>query len=121
MKTGLSGGRALQLPLYLLVGGSLLEVDTSTARPPTTSSPAGAGSGESSSQASSSRQQRASSSRCSPGSSTGSRAATSIPSPDEHCRYCDYTALCDVGRRRIIERKRDDPRVAVLPSLREIG
>jgi ATP-dependent helicase/nuclease subunit B len=41
--------------------------------------------------------------------------------PGEDCRYCDYGRACDAGRRRLRERKRDDPRVASFAELREIA
>ena len=34
--------------------------------------------------------------------------------PGEACRYCDYEDLCDVGRLRIAERKRERPEDAVV-------
>ncbi len=39
--------------------------------------------------------------------------------PSTHCRWCDYDSLCDAGRRRIIDRKQNDERVVSLRALKE--
>ncbi|MCU0308915.1 MAG: exodeoxyribonuclease V subunit gamma, partial [Thermoleophilia bacterium] len=38
----------------------------------------------------------------------------------DSCRYCDYDALCDVGRLRTRARKGADPRIASFAAMREV-
>jgi RecB family exonuclease len=117
----LKGGRALQLPLYLLAGAKLLDVEHT--------------SGEACYQVVSRR------GRFKRITFTGAdfearrfeiesvltRIAGGIavgdfhPEPsDDACRYCDYQGLCDVGRKRIRERKRGDERVASFGDMRNV-
>jgi len=43
------------------------------------------------------------------------------PSPDQQtCRYCDYQDVCDVRKERIMSRKRADPRGSSFRAMREI-
>ena len=118
----LKGGRALQLPLYLLAGAMLLESDP--------------GVGEAAYQVISRR------GRLKRIAFTGAdldarradfdlvlgRIVSGIADGDFHaapsddaCRYCDFNGLCDVGRNRIYERKQADPRITSFGEMREIG
>jgi ATP-dependent helicase/nuclease subunit B len=119
-KTGLDGGKTLQLPLYLLVGGWLLGLSTSK--------------GEAAYHVVSRRgefrritftgeqlDERRDHldqvlTRIVDGIATGDFHIE----PGQHCRWCDYDALCDVGRRRIIERKVSDERIGSFRALREL-
>lgn len=120
-KTGqLKGGRALQLPLYLLAGAMLLDADHR--------------SGEAAYHVVSRRGQlkqiaftgedyearrteiEAVLGRILEGIATGDFHHE--PS-DDTCKWCDYRDLCDVGRQRIRERKADDPRITSFTQMRE--
>jgi RecB family exonuclease len=117
----LSGGRALQLPLYLLAGAMLLQADVA--------------SGQAAYQVMSRR------GRLKQIGFTGEdyearrqeidavlgRIVSGISSGDFHpepsddtCRWCDYRQLCDVGRQRIRERKGDDPAIVSFTEMRGI-
>jgi RecB family exonuclease len=118
----LRGGRALQLPLYILAGALLLDVEPRE--------------GEAayhlvsrrgrlrqipfSGEALEARQQELERvlGRILDGISEGDFH----PQPsDETCRYCDFKHLCDVGRGRIHERKHDDPRIQSFADMRQIA
>lgn len=117
----LKGGQALQLPVYLLAGAMLLDVD-----------PDG---GEAAYHVVSRRgrlrritftgadlvarrdEVDAVLGRIAEGVSTGDFHPE--PSADT-CRWCDYQNLCDVGRERIRDRKTNDPRVGTFRDMRGI-
>ena len=44
------------------------------------------------------------------------------PEPDAQraCRYCDFDGLCDVGRARQHQRKREDPRAMSFADMRDV-
>jgi RecB family exonuclease len=118
----LSGGRALQLPLYVLAGALLLRVDPRQGEAayhvvsrrgrlkqvPFTGEELEARRDE---------LERVLG-RILDGIATGDFHAE--PS-DDTCRYCDFQDLCDVGRQRIRERKTDDPRIQSFTEMREIA
>ena len=118
----LKGGRALQLPLYLLAGAMLLESDP--------------GVGEAAYQVISRRgklkriaftgadldARRADFDLVLGRIVSGIAAGDFHAAPsDDTCRYCDFNGLCDVSRNRIYERKQDDPRITSFGEMREIG
>jgi PD-(D/E)XK nuclease superfamily len=117
----LNGGRALQLPLYLRAGSMLLDTDYR--------------SGEAAYHVVSRR------GRLKQITFSGAdyearqdeidrvlgRIVNGIangdfhPEPGDACRWCDYRHLCDVGRQRIRERKRDAPEMVSFTEMREIA
>jgi RecB family exonuclease len=118
----LSGGRALQLPLYILAGASLLDVDPSR--------------GEAAyhliSRRGGLRQVPFSGAdleaRRDEVEQVLGRILNGIAEGDFHpepsadtCRHCDFQDLCDVGRMRIRERKGDDPRIQSFTDMRGIA
>jgi RecB family exonuclease len=118
----LNGGRALQLPLYVLAGGLLLGVSPSN--------------GEAAYHVVSRRGQlkqilftggalearRNDLEQVLDRILAGIEAGDFHPQPaDDTCRYCDFKRLCDVGRTRIHERKQDDERVESFKAMREIA
>jgi ATP-dependent helicase/nuclease subunit B len=117
----LEKGRKLQLPLYLQVGAWLLDTDArqGEAAYHGVSRLGGFGkvvfTGEHLEQRSAELDQ------------VLGRIADGIASGDFHpepgddiCRWCDFDPICDVARKRIIDRKGGDPRVASFRALAEI-
>jgi ATP-dependent helicase/DNAse subunit B len=117
----LKGGRSLQLPLYVLAGGLLLGVDHRL--------------GEAAYHVVSRRgrlrqipftgadleARRHDFERVLGRILDGIASGDFHPEPsDETCRYCNFKHLCDVGRQRIRERKRSDPRIQEFTDLRTI-
>ena len=95
----LKGGRALQLPLYLLAGAMLLTSTTPRARPATRSSRAAAGSSSVTFRARDYEARRDEVEQVLARIVGGIATGDFHPEPsDETCRYCDYRNLCDVGR-----------------------
>jgi hypothetical protein len=41
------------------------------------------------------------------------------PHPNE-CRWCDFDSVCDIGRRRIAERKGEDKRCVTFAEMRAV-
>lgn len=118
----LGGGRALQLPLYLLAGAMLLRCDPRA--------------GEAAYQVISRRgrlkriaftgadleARRADLDAVLDRIVSGVAGGDFHPAPDAGtCRYCDFAGLCDVGRQRIYERKQADPRIVSFRAMREIA
>jgi RecB family exonuclease len=118
----LNGGRALQLPLYVLAGALLLGVDPRQ--------------GEAAYQVVSRRgrlkqvpftgeeleARRDELERVLGRILDGIATGDFHPEPsDDTCRYCDFQDLCDVGRQRIRERKTADPRIQSFTEMREIA
>lgn len=118
----LKGGQALQLPIYLLAGAMLLDTD--------------AGLGEAAYHVVSRRGRLrritftgvALAARRGEFDAVVGRIADGISSGDFHpepsedaCRWCDYANLCEIGRRRIRERKADDPRARSFQDMRGIA
>lgn len=117
---GLNGGRSLQLPLYVLAGAMILDVDASQ----------GQAAYEVVSRRGNFKQINFSAEdlaeRHDDFQHVLGRIADGITTGDFHhepgdaCRYCDYADLCDVGRERIKARKADDPRAQSFSAMREI-
>jgi len=118
----LKGGRALQLPLYLLAGGLLLGLDPEQ--------------GEAAYHLVSRRGRLRQipfggadlAARRDEVEQVLGRILDGITEGDFHpepsadaCRYCDFQDLCDVGRLRIRERKDADPRVRSFAGMRGIA
>ena len=115
-----AGGRALQLPLYLLAGAQILGLDAENGEAAYHYFSRGefkriAFTGEHLVE------------RRADLDAVLERIATGIAEGDFHaepddwaCRYCDYNAACDVGRSRIRERKAKDARIASFAEMREI-
>lgn len=117
---GLSGGRTLQLPLYLLAGAKLIGLDPSV--------------GEAAyhlvSRAGDFRRiafrgadlatRQAELETVLERVLSGARTGDFHPEPGDHCRWCDFIDVCDVARAAIIERKSADERVVSYRVLKEI-
>lgn len=117
---GLSGGRTLQLPLYLLAGAKLVGLEPSVG------------------EAAYHLVSRAGDFRriAFPGAElatrqaeletvlervlSGAQTGDFHPEPGDHCRWCDFIDVCDVSRAAIIERKSADERVVSYRALKEI-
>ena len=116
----LAGGQALQLPLYVLAGGMLLGRDPAEGEAAFHNISRRGGLKRISFAASDLRDRG--------DDLTGvlTRIVGGIASGDFHvepgdaCRYCDYAELCDVGRERIAQRKRDDPKMVSFAEMKAI-
>jgi len=114
------GGTALQLPLYLLAGAKLLGLDPATGEAAYHYFARGdfkriAFTGAHLAE------------RRAELDAVLERTATEIGEEDFHaepdewgCKFCDFDAVCDVGRGRIRERKEKDARIASFAEMREI-
>ncbi|MBA3840485.1 MAG: PD-(D/E)XK nuclease family protein, partial [Thermoleophilaceae bacterium] len=52
--------------------------------------------------------------------SEGMRTGNFHARPGDHCRWCDFDSLCDARRHTILDRKREDPRVREMDEIGEI-
>jgi ATP-dependent helicase/DNAse subunit B len=118
----LNGGRALQLPIYLLAGAMLLDIDPASGEAAYQLVQRRGGLKRftfTGAQFEARREEiEAVLGRIVDGIATGDFHAE--PS-DDTCRYCDFRSVCDVGRQQIRKRKRDDPNVVSFGQMREIA
>ena len=52
--------------------------------------------------------------------SEGMRTGNFHARPGDHCKWCDFNSLCDARRFSILDRKREDPRVREMDEIGEI-
>ena len=119
----LRGGRALQLPLYLLAGAQRLGIDPSGGQAEYHFATRKGGYERRIFTGADLAERRPEFDALLAGIVDGIRTGSFFMSPaggENDCRWCDFDGLCPATRQRTIDRKAGDPRAQALAALREI-
>ena len=116
------GGRALQLPLYLLAGARQLGIDSTSGQAEYHFATRKGGFERRTFTGADLAARRQEFDALLAGISGGIQTGSFFMSPagENDCRWCDFDRLCPASRQRTIDRKAGDPRALALAALREI-